>query len=97
MLSEKVENELNIAAQIQKSILPSDFPAFPEHNQFDLYAMMTPAREVGGEFYDFFFIDDEHLAVIINLLHGIPTSEFRHLTPDLCLLSSVFCPLSSDL
>jgi len=62
---EKVENELNIAAQIQRSILPSTFPAFPEHGEFDLYAMMTPAREVGGDFYDFFFVDDDHLAVII--------------------------------
>ena len=75
---EKVENELNIAAQIQKSILPSDFPAFPEHGGFDLYAMMTPAREVGGDFYDFFFIDDEHLAVIIADVSdkGVPAALF---------------------
>jgi len=62
---EKVENELNIAAQIQRSILPSNFPAFPGQDEFDLYAMMIPAREVGGDFYDFFFVDDDHLAVII--------------------------------
>ena len=75
---EKVENELNIAAQIQRSILPSDFPAFPEHNEFDLYAMMTPAREVGGDFYDFFFVDDEHLAVIIADVadKGVPAALF---------------------
>jgi serine phosphatase RsbU (regulator of sigma subunit) len=75
---EKVENELNIAAQIQMSILPSDFPAFPEHDEFDLYAMMRPAREVGGDFYDFFFIDDDHLAVIIADVSdkGVPAALF---------------------
>jgi sigma-B regulation protein RsbU (phosphoserine phosphatase) len=75
---EKVENELNIAAQIQKSILPSDFPPFPEHGEFDLYAMMTPAREVGGDFYDFFFVDDDHLAVLIADVSdkGVPAALF---------------------
>ena len=78
MAQEKVENELNIAAQIQRSILPSNFPAFPEHNVFDLHAMMTPAREVGGDFYDFFFVDDEHLAVIIADVadKGVPSALF---------------------
>jgi sigma-B regulation protein RsbU (phosphoserine phosphatase) len=75
---EKVENELSIAAQIQRSILPSNFPAFPEHNEFDLYAMMLPAREVGGDFYDFFFVDDDHLAVIIADVSdkGVPAALF---------------------
>ena len=78
MAQEKIENELNIAAQIQRSILPSNFPAFPEHNEFDLYARMTPAREVGGDFYDFFFVDDEHLAVIIADVadKGVPAALF---------------------
>jgi serine phosphatase RsbU (regulator of sigma subunit) len=62
---EKVENELQLAAKIQKDILPSNFPAFPEHLEFDLYAMMIPAREVGGDFYDFFFVDNDHLTLII--------------------------------
>lgn len=75
---EKVENELNIAAQIQRSILPSNFPVFPEHGEFDLYAMMSPAREVGGDFYDFFFIDDDHLAMIIADVSdkGVPAALF---------------------
>jgi len=75
---EKAENELNIAAQIQRSILPSDFPAFPEHDEFDLYAMMKPAREVGGDFYDFFFVDDDHLAMIIADVadKGVPAALF---------------------
>ena len=75
---EKIESELNIAAQIQRSILPSTFPAFPEHREFDLYAMMTPAREVGGDFYDYFFVDDDHLAVIIADVSdkGVPAALF---------------------
>jgi sigma-B regulation protein RsbU (phosphoserine phosphatase) len=75
---EKVENELNIAAQIQRSILPTDFPAFPENSEFDLYAIMRPAREVGGDFYDFFFVDDDHLALIIADVSdkGVPAALF---------------------
>jgi sigma-B regulation protein RsbU (phosphoserine phosphatase) len=75
---EKIENELNIAAEIQRSILPSVFPAFPEYSEFDLYAMMTPAREIGGDFYDFFFVDRDHLAVIIADVSdkGVPAALF---------------------
>jgi sigma-B regulation protein RsbU (phosphoserine phosphatase) len=75
---EKVEYELNIAAQIQRSILPSNFPAFSERGEFDLFAMMIPAREVGGDFYDFFFVDDDHLAVIIADVSdkGVPAALF---------------------
>ena len=57
--------ELNMAAQIQESMLPGTFPAFPERPEFDIYANMDPAREVGGDFYDFFMIDDDHLALLI--------------------------------
>lgn len=62
---EKVHSELMIANKIQKSMLPCIFPAFPERKDFDIYAMMDPAREVGGDFYDFFFIDDNKLALVI--------------------------------
>ena len=57
--------ELGMAVQIQESMLPSTFPAFPDRPEFDLYASMDPAREVGGDFYDFFLIDDDHLAMLI--------------------------------
>ena len=56
---ERISAELNIATQIQAGMLPRDFPAFPEREEFDLYASMDPAKEVGGDFYDFFLIDDE--------------------------------------
>ena len=57
--------ELSMAAQIQESMLPASFPAFPDRPEFDLCASMDPAREVGGDFYDFFLIDDDHLALLI--------------------------------
>ena len=57
--------ELGMAARIQESMLPSTFPAFPDRPEFDLFASMDPAREVGGDFYDFFLIDDDHLALLI--------------------------------
>ncbi len=57
--------ELDMAVQIQESMLPSTFPAFPDRPEFDLYASMDPAREVGGDFYDFFLVDDDHLALLI--------------------------------
>lgn len=75
---EKVENELNIAAKIQKSILPSSFPAFPNRKEFELYAFMKPARYVGGDFYDFFFVDDNTLALVIADVSdkGVPAALF---------------------
>jgi len=57
--------ELGMAARIQESMLPATFPAFPDRPEFDLYASMDPAREVGGDFYDFFLIDGDHLALLI--------------------------------
>lgn len=66
----KTESELNIANNIQKNILPSNFPMFPDHKEFDIYASMTAAKEVGGDFYDIFLIDENHLAVVIADVSG---------------------------
>lgn len=75
---ERVNTELRTASQIQESMLPSIFPAFPDRRDFDLYASMTPAKEVGGDFYDFFLIDENHLAVVIADVSdkGIPAALF---------------------
>ena len=75
---EKVENELNIAAQIQKNILPTEFPAYPDRSEFELHALMQPARYVGGDFYDFFFVDDNTLALVMADVSdkGIPAALF---------------------
>ncbi len=72
------QNELNMATQIQASMLPSIFPAFPQRDEFDLYASMDPAKEVGGDFYDFFMIDDDHLGVVIADVSGkgVPAALF---------------------
>ena len=73
-----VTNELHMASQIQNAALPHVFPPFPERREFDLYASMDPAREVGGDFYDFFLIDDDHLCLVIADVSGkgIPASLF---------------------
>ena len=62
---ERLETELNLASQIQNDVLPNSFPAFPDRKEFSLYASMTPARKVGGDFYDFFFVDRDHIALVI--------------------------------
>src|SRR5262245_34177402 len=58
---ERIESELNIARDIQMSILPRTFPPFPQRTEFELHATIEPAYEVGGDFYDFFLVDDDHL------------------------------------
>lgn len=75
---ETVMNELHMASRIQNSVLPHEFPPFPERSEFDLFASMDPAREVGGDFYDFFMIDDDHLCLVIADVSGkgIPASLF---------------------
>ena len=75
---ERIGAELNMAKDIQAAQLPNAFPAFPERKDFDIYALMTPAKEVGGDFYDFFLVDDDHLAMVIADVSGkgIPASLF---------------------
>ncbi len=72
------QTELNMATEIQASMLPSIFPAFPDRKEIDLYASMDPAKEVGGDFYDFFMIDDDHLGVVIADVSGkgVPAALF---------------------
>ena len=67
---EKIVAELELASNIQSSQLPSIFPAFPDRKEFDIFATMDPAREVGGDFYDFFMVDDDHLCVVIADVSG---------------------------
>ena len=73
-----VTAELSLATRIQESMLPNLFPAFPERPEFDLYASMNPAKEVGGDFYDFFMVDDDHLALVMADVSGkgIPGAMF---------------------
>ena len=79
---ERVNTELGMANQIQTSMLPHIFPAFPTRQEFDIYASMTPAKEVGGDFYDFFLIDPDHLCMVIADVSGkgIPAALFMMVT-----------------
>ena len=75
---ERIGAELDVATHIQKSMLPCIFPAFPDRKEFDVYATMNPAKEVGGDFYDFFMVDDTHLAVVMADVSGkgVPAALF---------------------
>ena len=75
---ERINTELNVAKRIQEDMLPRRFPAFPERDEFDIYAMNIPAKEVGGDFYDFFLIDENHLAIVIADVSGkgVPAALF---------------------
>jgi sigma-B regulation protein RsbU (phosphoserine phosphatase) len=75
---ERIAEELTLAREIQRGALPMIFPPFPERTEFDLYASMTPAKDVGGDFYDFFLIDKDHLGLVIADVSGkgIPAALF---------------------
>ena len=74
----RIEAELDMASSIQASQLPNIFPAFPDRTEFDIYATMTPAKEVGGDFYDFFMIDKDHIALVMADVSGkgVPAALF---------------------
>jgi phosphoserine phosphatase RsbU/P len=80
-----IEGELKAARDIQMSILPKIFPPFPQRTEFDLYAMIRPAKEVGGDFYDFFFVGEDRLCFAIGDVSGkgIPASLFMAVTKTL--------------
>jgi len=95
-----IQNELEVAREIQSAMVPQVFPPFPERKDFDIVARMTPAKKVGGDFYDFFFIDDKHLGFAIGDVSGkgVPAALFmavcrtllkatalENLPPDVCL------------
>jgi len=75
---ERIQSELKVATDIQASLLPRLFPAFPERAEFDIFASMDPAKEVGGDFYDFFFIDDNNLCFLIADVadKGVPAALY---------------------
>lgn len=96
----KIQDELNIAYQIQSSMVPRVFPPYPDRNEFDIFAKMYPAKNVGGDFYDFFLIDPYHLYFLIGDVSGkgVPAALFmamsrtlikatamRGIPPDVCL------------
>lgn len=75
---ERIGAELDVATRIQASMLPCIFPAFPDRDEFEVYATMNPAKEVGGDFYDFFMVDEDNLAIVVADVSGkgIPAALF---------------------
>ena len=82
---ERVGTELGLATRIQADMLPNTFPAFPERSEFDVFASMDPAKEVGGDFYDFFLVDDDHLALVVADVSGkgVPAALFMTISKTL--------------
>jgi sigma-B regulation protein RsbU (phosphoserine phosphatase) len=80
--SDRMAEELNVARDIQMSMVPLIFPAFPDRDEFSIFAALHPAREVGGDFYDFFFVDDHHLCFCIGDVSGkgVPAALFMAVT-----------------
>ena len=75
---QRIRTELSLATQIQATMMPHIYPAFPDRTEFDIYALMHPAKEVGGDFYDFFLIDEDHLCMVMADVSGkgIPAALF---------------------
>ncbi|MBR0153097.1 MAG: SpoIIE family protein phosphatase [Lachnospiraceae bacterium] len=75
---ERIDAELSLATRIQTDMLPNIYPPFPERKEFDIFAAMRPAKEVGGDFYDYYLVDDDHLALLIADVSGkgVPAALF---------------------
>lgn len=89
---ERIESELTIACDIQMGIVPKIFPPFPEIQQIDVYASIEPAKEVGGDLYDFFFIDDDHLCFVIGDVSGKGVSAALFMAVSSTLLKAISKP-----
>jgi len=75
---DRMQDELNVGHTIQMSMLPQAFPAFPDRTEFDLHALLKPAREVGGDFYDFFLLDEDRICLVVGDVSGkgVPAALF---------------------
>ena len=82
---ERIESELRIARDIQMGILPKLFPAFPDRTEFEIFASIEPAKEVGGDLYDFFFVDETHFCFLVGDVSGkgVPAAFFMAVTKTL--------------
>ncbi len=79
---ERISAELALASSIQEDSIPNEYPAFPDRKEFDIYASMEPAREISGDFYNFFLVDEDHLAMMIGDVSGkgVPAALFMMVT-----------------
>ena len=103
----QIEGELHAARQIQMSIVPRLFPPYPERPELEIHAVLEPAKEVGGDFYDFFFIDQEHFLFVVGDVSGkgVPASLFMAVTRTLirsrtgpgCTPEEILCTVNNEL
>ena len=87
--TERISADLELASKIQSNMLPNVFPPFPDRKEFNIYAVMDPAREVGGDFYDFIMIDDDHLALVIADVSGKGVSGCLLMMTSLILIQNI--------
>jgi sigma-B regulation protein RsbU (phosphoserine phosphatase) len=89
-IKERIQSELNIGHEIQMSLIPKIFPPFPNRKDFEIFALIEPAREVGGDFYDFYFLDEEHLCFLIGDVSGkgVPASLYMAVTKTLIKMTA---------
>ena len=93
--SERMEAELALASEIQESMLPKGTQAVQDRNEFDIYASMTPAREVGGDFYNYFMVDEDHLALVIADVSGKGVPAALYMMVCTTLIRNSIAPYSS--
>ena len=95
---ERIGTELELAQKIQANMLPNIFPAFPDRPEFDIYAAMIPAKEVGGDFYDFFLLDEDHLGLVIADVSGkgVPAALFMMMSKILLSNYAAVCAKPSQ-
>ncbi len=88
---ERIRKELELARFMQRSTLPSTFPAFPNHSEFDIYATLLPSATVGGDFYDFFMTDADHLTFMVASVSGTGVPAALFMMRSLSIIRSLAC------
>ena len=91
---DRMQEELNVGRDIQMSMLPIEFPPFPDRSEFDLHAILEPAREVGGDFYDYFFVSDDELCLVVGDVSGkgVPAALFMAVAKTMLKTSAIDDP-----
>ena len=91
---DRMQEELNVGRDIQMSMLPVEFPPFPDRSEFDLHALLKPAREVGGDFYDYFFVSDDEICLVVGDVSGkgVPAALFMAVTKTMLKTSAIGDP-----
>lgn len=91
---ERIDTELDLARKIQADMLPTEYPPFPDRDEFDIYAVMDPAKEVAGDFYDYFLIDGDHLAIVMADVSGkgVPAALFMMMSMIIIKNTAMDCP-----